>query len=81
MAVKNIESYYTYTLDDLQELTTRHLLEVLDSSRNRIICSCGNGSNCGDSVLSPEERESNQAQQDLYSRVKQVLSTRETPNK
>ena len=51
MTVKNISQFHNYSNEQLEKLTTRHLTEILESARGRIICSCGKGHHCGDEVL------------------------------
>ncbi len=77
MLVKDITQYHTYSLDDLSKLSTRHLLNILDSSRGRYICSCGKGHHCGDDVLRPDEKWFNDKQDILKSDVLSILKTRE----
>ena len=78
MTVKNVSQFHNYSNEQLQALTTRHLTEILESTRGRIICSCGKGNHCGDEALTAEEIQFNQQQAQLYKKVKEVLSTRET---
>ena len=78
MTVKNISQFHNYSNEQLQALTTRHLTEILDSTRGRIICSCGKGNHCGDDVLDTDELKFNEQQGELYTKVKEVLSTRES---
>ena len=77
MSVKDIAQYHTYSLDDLSKLSTRHLLNILESSRGHIICSCGKGHHCGDDVLTSDEKWFNDKQDILKNAVKSILKTRE----
>lgn len=77
MSVKHITKYHEYSEDDLNKLSTRHLINILESARGKIICSCGKGHHCGDDVLTCEEREFNNNQYELKAKVKHILKTRE----
>ena len=83
MTVKNINKYQAQTIEELNKLGTRELLNVLESSRGQIICSCGKGNHCGDDVLKEEEIDWNKKQDELKVKVKDILKDREdlTPNK
>ena len=77
MTVKNISQYHDYTTEQLQELSTRHLKEILGSARGRIICNCGKGSNCGDAVLEEDEKNFNKKQEVLLDKLKSAMKTRD----
>lgn len=77
MTVKNVSQFHVYTSDQFQALTTRHLTEILESSRGLITCSCGKGNHCGDEVLTTSERAFNNSQDTLFNQVKAILDTRE----
>ena len=77
MTVKNVSQFHGYTSNQLQALTTRHLTEILESSRGLIVCDCGKGNHCGDEVLTPSERTFNNSQGTLFNQVKSILDTRE----
>lgn len=59
--------------DELNQLSTRELLLILQFSRGRAICSCGKGYHCGDDVLSEGELERNRRRFELGIRVKTAL--------
>jgi hypothetical protein len=70
--------YWNKTVEELQELGTRHLLALLEGARLQPnVCSCGHAYHCGDEVLSEAEREENRVNFEFRVRVKAVLSTRE----
>jgi hypothetical protein len=77
MTVKNINKYHNLSHDELNKLGTRELVNALESSRGRIICSCGKGHHCGDEVLDQDEKAWNQSQSALYSNLKDILKDRE----
>lgn len=77
MTVKNISQYHEHTHEQLQELTTRHLKEILESARGRIICDCGKGHHCGEDVLTEDEKNFNEKQEVLVEKLKVIMKTRE----
>lgn len=77
MTVKNISKYHELSMEELNRLGTRELVNALESSRGKIICSCGKGNHCGDDVLDEDEQAWNSKQQDLSLRLKDVLKNRE----
>lgn len=77
MTVKNINKYHDLSVEDLNKLGTRELLNALESSRGKIICSCGKGHHCGDDVLREDEIAWNIKQDNLYDRLKEILKNRE----
>lgn len=77
MTVKNINKYHSLNNQQLNSLGTRELVNVLESSRGQIICSCGKGHHCGDDALEQDERQWNAEQEQLKMRVKDILKDRE----
>lgn len=77
MTVKNISQYHDYTTEQLQELSTRHLKEILGSARGRIICDCGKGHHCGDDVLQEDEKNFNEKKEVLVDKLKSIMKTRD----
>jgi hypothetical protein len=77
MTVKNISKYHEMDTEELDKLGTRELVNALESSRGRVICSCGKGCHCGDEVLTDDDRLWNKQQAELKTRLKSVLETRE----
>ena len=70
--VKNPESYWSKTVEELQKLTYGHLQAILEGSRIKRLryCSCGPGYNCfADAELSPGMMEFNINQDNLKQRV------------
>lgn len=71
-------AYWDKTVEELQELGTRHLLALFEGARLQPnVCSCGWGHHCGDDVLSESEREENRKNFEFRIRVKSILNTRE----
>lgn len=81
MTVKHITKYHELNVEELNKLGTRELLNVLESARGRVICSCGKGYHCGDDVLDEEQQQWNIQQRALEKRLKEVLSHRENITK
>ena len=69
--------YHSASDEDLQKLTTPHLLSLRDQAYHRFICSCGKGHHCGDEVLRKDEQDFNDAQSALRKRIIAILNTRE----
>lgn len=72
MTVKNISQFHGYSVEQLDELNTRHLVEILESTRSKHISELDRSPDIGLDYV-----EWNSAQKMLHDRVKQVLSTRE----
>jgi uncharacterized FlgJ-related protein len=77
MTVKNISKYHELSIQDLSKIGTRELVNALESSRGKIICSCGKGHHCGDEVLDKKEQFFNLQQDQLYDTLKEILKDRE----
>ena len=77
MTVKNISKYHQLSVEELNKLGTRELVNALESTRGRAICSCGKSHHCGDDALDQEERDWNKQQSELCVRLKEVLKDRE----
>jgi len=77
MTVKNISKYHELSIEELNKLGTRELVNALESARGKAICSCGNGNHCGDDVLTQEEKDWNKQQSELFLRLKEALKGRE----
>jgi hypothetical protein len=77
MTVKNISKYHQLSVEELNKLGTRELVNALESARGRAICSCGKSHHCGDDVLDQEERDWNKKQSELFLKLKDILKDRE----
>ena len=73
--VKRIYDYHGKSVEDLQKLTTRHLLAIFESTRSKITCGCR--FHCGDDVLDEHDKDWNKKQRELHARVKTILAGRE----
>ena len=73
--VKHVEKFHDMKVRALRDLTAKHLLAILQSSRGRITCSCG--IHCGDDDISKTSRDWNLKQQVLNERVQKALSFKE----
>jgi len=71
----NVLSFTPANRDELELLTTRHLLGIFKRTRGPYY-TCGCPYHCGDDVLTPEERQANKAVRRLNRMVKEILDAR-----
>ena len=70
MTVKNIEKYHELSLEELNKLGTRELVNALESARKKAIALDGD-------ILTQEEVDWNKKQTELHERLKEALKGRE----
>lgn len=73
--VKNVNAYHDKSVEDLQKLTTRHLLAIFESTRTMVTCGCRY--HCGDYVLDEQDQAWNKNQRELHEHIKTILAGRE----
>lgn len=71
MTVKNIEKYHELSLEELNKLGTRELVNALESSRKKAVALDGV------EVLTQEQMDWNKQQSELHDRLKESLKGRE----
>jgi hypothetical protein len=71
MTVKNIEKYHELSVEELNKLGTRELVNALESARKKAFAIDGV------EVLSQEEMDWNKQQAELQTRLKEALKGRE----